>query len=111
MRLSLAVCLALMLTDRNAAGADLADLRGARSIVAEAALVLRLDAQHRLTARYAGQSQKIIRDQLQSELQSLGPGSHEGQLVRAGLAALQARSPGQLDKIQQELSRLVDQRE
>jgi hypothetical protein len=111
LRPSLVVCLALLLTGRSAAGAELADLRAARSLLAEAALVFRLEAQHRLAEPYVAETQKIIREQLQSELQNLDSNSQEGQLVRAGLAALEARDPARLDQTQQKLTHLVDRRE
>jgi hypothetical protein len=105
------IVLALLLGALNAIAAELPDLRAARSLVAEAALILRLDAQHRLTATYAAQAQNMVDEQLQSKLKSLASESPEAELIRAALAALKARDLRRLEQAQQQLTRLVDMRE
>jgi hypothetical protein len=105
------IVLALLLGALNAIAAELPDLRAARSLVAEAALILRLDAQHRLTAVYAAQAQNMVDEQLRSKLKSLAHESRETELIRAALAALKARDLRRLDQAQQQLTRLVDMRE
>lgn len=97
MRFVIGIFLVLLFGGLNAVAADLSDLRAARSLVAEAALVLRLDAQHRLTAAYVSQTRDMVREQLQSELKALGPHAQEAELIRAALAALNAGDPRRLD--------------
>jgi hypothetical protein len=111
LRLSLGICLALLFSGSGAAGAALPDLRAARSLVAEAALLLQLDQHHRLARPYVRESQSIIRDQLQSELENLGPGSREAGLVGDALGALQRHDRQRLERVQQALTDLVDERE
>ena len=111
MRSIVGIVLALLLGALNAIAAELPDLRAARSLVAEAALILRLDAQHRLTAVYAAQAQNMVDEQLQSKLKSLAPEAREAEMIRAALAALKARDLRRLDQAQQQLTRLVDMRE
>lgn len=93
-----------------AAAAELADLRAARSLIAEGALVLRLQAQHRVTAVYGAKSQALIVQHLQSELQSMGQ-APESVPVRAGLAALKAHDRERLAQSGEVLTRLVKARE
>jgi len=107
----IATVFALLLSVSNAVAAELADLRAARSLVAEAALVLRLGAEQRLTAVYVSQTESVVRRQLQSELKSLAPKSREAELVEAALTAIQADDPRRLEEIQKQLTGLVDIRE
>jgi hypothetical protein len=111
LRFIVGISLALCLSGLSAVAGELPDLRAARSLLAEAALVLRLDARHRLAAAYVAQTQNMIREQLQFELKGLPAGSQEARLIGAGLAALNARDPHRLDQAQQQLTRLVDMRE
>lgn len=110
-RLSIWIFTALFLSGFNATADELPDLRGARSVVAEAALVLRLDAQHRVTPVYVMQIEDMVRQQLLSDLKSLAPRSQGAELIRTALAALKVRDARRLDEVQQQLTRLVDMRE
>jgi hypothetical protein len=105
------IVLSIILSASSATAAELAHLRVMRSLVSEAGLVLRLNAQHRLSPIYVSETKTMVRQQLLSELDAEGRRSQEAELVRAVLAALQAGDQRRLDEIQQQLTYLVNVRE
>jgi hypothetical protein len=105
------IVLSIILSASSAAAAESAHLRVMRSLVSEAGLVLRLNAQHRLSPIYVSETKTMVRQQLLSELEAQGRRSQEAELVRAALAALQVGDQHRLDEIQQQLTYLVNVRE
>jgi hypothetical protein len=105
-----AFCLTLGIV-RSAAADDLADLRAARSVVAESALVFRLERKHQVLVPYAAEMRSLARRQLLSLLEDIPASSREGKSLRAALTALQARDDGALMQIDKDLDAAVRERE
>ena len=69
MRATRGILLAALLAWSPAAADDLSDIRSVRTLAAEAAAVIRLQAQHRITETYARTMKEEARQQLVQEAQ------------------------------------------
>jgi hypothetical protein len=104
---ALALAASLVAGSSAATTTDLPALRAVRSLVAEEALVVSLKHQQRVTATYAQQIKIMIRQQLESELQSFEAPALKAQLAPRVLSAVQAEDQRSLDQIAQQLTQLV----
>jgi hypothetical protein len=76
-----------------------ADLRVVRSLCAEAAINIQLERRHEISAIYAAQMRKLIREQLQSEIQEVGS------FAQSAVKALDAQDERALRNLVSEASR------
>jgi hypothetical protein len=81
---------------------DLADIRAVRSLAAEAAQVIRLEAQHRVTGTYAREMKDSARDELGSETKSTSAPRIKA-LAQQAISALNANDAGALERIAKQL--------
>ncbi len=81
---------------------DLADLRAVRSLAAEAAQVIRLESQRRVTGTYAREMKDSAREELGNEAES-APAPRVKALARQAISAVNANDGAALERIVQQL--------
>ena len=109
LRLLLVVAFLSVAGSSSLQASDLSDLRVVRSLLAEAALVIRFERRGSLTGAYGTQMKDLIGDQLREKCgKKEGPAS---QWSCRGLKELRADDATALNRTQGALSHLVDLRE
>ena len=81
---------------------DLADIRAVRSLAAEAAQVIRLQTNHRVTATYAAEMKQSATDELGSEAESATAAPVKA-LARQAISAVYANDAAVLERIVRQL--------
>jgi hypothetical protein len=81
---------------------ELSDVRAVRSLAGEAAQVIRLKSQHRVTGIYAREMKDSAREELGNEAES-ATAPHVKALARQAISALDANDASRLERIVQQL--------
>lgn len=81
---------------------DLADLRAVRSLAAEAAQVIRLESQHRITGIYARKMKDSAREELRNEAES-APAPRVKTFAQQAVSAVNANDAAALERIARQL--------
>jgi hypothetical protein len=84
---------------------ELTHVRALRSLAAEAAEVIRLEAQHRVTGTYAREMKQETREQIASEAQS-AQSPQIKQLAQQAIGALGRNDANALTRISQQLFKM-----
>jgi len=96
---------ALLDWGQAAAADDLSQVRAIRSLAAEAAEIIRLQAQHRVTETYAREMKQQAREQLQSEAEG-AQRPPLGQMAQQAIVALGRDDSNTLMRIVQQLLKM-----
>jgi len=111
LRLLLVVAFLSVAGSSSLQASDLSDLRVVRSLLAEAALVIRFERRGSLTGAYGTQMKDLIGDQLRERCGKKEGAHSASQWSCRGLKELRADDATALNRTQGALSHLVDLRE